>query len=663
MIAPGSDTKPWLTQRFEGGWSTDLKIGIANSQAFTQSLDFRKNPSQLSLLPQPRREDGGILKDLIVNEVMANDGTIYGVGNLGYLYKRTTGGAWSLVNKLTSNSGYGMDYRFDTDSIYITGQKTVSSYNPVSGAPVLLKDTYGISQSTYNNTANAGFNVNVNQSGSSQTCAIQTTFNETAAQRRFLQSDIEPLNKLDVYIVSKGTGDWTLTLHDGLNNVLGTSTVTNANLTNNAFNDFVFTSATNGQVRIYVSPNARTYHFHLTSTVADGLIQSSTANNLGTCDMQLWADRLVVTNNGLHPMGRFLQYEVIGNGNYLSVWEPLTEPPTNSEWLRHKLVFPMQYEVCGVTFTNEFTVVAVERKTTNSTSIAQSGMLFFWDGLSGTYNYNVPIPEGAPHCINTYENIVYYYADGAWWYITSPTTTPIKIRTMPGSDTEFSGAAAPINIYPNCAAVRRGIHLMAYPSSTTNTSINYGVYSWGAIDQNYPKSFGYNYVISTKSQNYSGSNNLTIGMVKNFGDTLHIAWRDDLNGGYGIDVVDNTSNPSAFATWNSVIFDNGYVAKRKTANFMEVYYPSLPPGSTITLKYKIDRNANWTSSQAYSSTILWNGKPGYARFNINNTDSNGGRFYEIQLGVDINCDSTVTTTPILGAVNLIFQTNAGESLR
>lgn len=655
--------KALIQQDFEGGWSTDKKSGIKNSFAFSQGFDFRKSPSQMTVLPGPAREDANVVQDLILNEVMTADGTTYSFGNVGYFYKRTTGGTWSVIGKAATGNA-GIDYRQDADAIYLATDRTVGYFGPVSGTGIFDPTRYNISQSTYNNTAVVGFNVNTNQSGSTNFTNLTTSFTEATMSRRFFQSDIEPLNKVSVFVTNKGTGDFTLTLHDGLNNVLATSTVTNANLVNNHFNDFVFSSAPNSQVRIYIAPNARTYHFHLTSTVADGIVASTAFNDLSTCDLQVWADRMVVTKNGLHPIQRFMQFECIGNGNYLSVWEPLTEPPTNSEWLRHKLVFPREYEVCGLALINEFIVIAAEKNTSSSTSIPQEGQLFFWDGTSATYNYNVAIPEGSPHRLRAYKNVAYYYAGGAEWAITSPTTQPVKIRTMPGSDTTYSGAAAPITIYPYAATVKGSTHLIAYPSTTTNTGITYGVYSWGAVDKNYPDSFGYYYPISTGSQNYSASNNLSIGMLKAFGDTLHISWRDDLNGGYGIDVVNNASLPVATATWQSMIFDGGYAGKRKGGNYIEAYY-SLPAGATIQMSYNIDRSGWITDPNLYSTTNLWLGHQNRARFSVTQNATSGandGRFSEIQLQVVVNTGTAVTPATVY-MVALVYDDNVDEALK
>ncbi len=1059
-----------------GGWSTDLRLGPPNSFAYSQALDFRKSPSQMSVLPGLIREDGGVVKDLVLKEVMTSTGTIYAYGNAGYFYKRTTAGVWSAEGKLTTGTG-GLDYRKDSDAIYLTTSKAVSLYNQVSTNPTLLPDFYGPSYSTYNNSDNMGFNVSAYQEDRTTTTTIGTTILEDQTTSRFFQSDIEPLVKISVFITNKGIGDWTLTLHDGLNNVLGVKTVTNANLVNNKFNDFIFTAAPNEQVRIYPAPNARTYHIHVTSTVADGVVSSSTKNNLSNADLQVWADRLIVTKNGLHPMIRYQQYEAIGNSNYVSIWEPISTPPTNAEWQRHRLVFPEEYEVCGLAVQNEFLVIAAEKNTTLNTSTPQEGILFFWDGTSPTYNYFVEVPEGSPLSLKTYKNIAYYVAGGFWYAITSVASQPVKIRTLPGSDNEFSGittSAAPIagtetlttsgvwtvpdgvtrirvkawgaggggsgrsisgggggggggayassiinvtpgdsyaitigtgggssaggsgtsgsatsfaslvvaaggagqggaagtgpggaggttaastgdikfaggagggssavatygggggesggpqgtgnngssstgaggsgnsnsgdggdgfgpstngtggsgtvpggagggayrvsgnqtggsgargevqivyggdpltetlvdnfsgvgsipdtslwdtfgnvsqangvlslttnlaagshgisshqttydltgssmqvrlvdagnqaltslevfpvlaqlntnnqlywyvnqntiraykkiagvntslasavytssfeylriretngviywdysldgvtwsnftslatpfaitsltqevqignfnaeasattclfddyNVivrsdyvvgYPEMMSVRRGVFLLGYPAITTNPNTNYGVYSWGAIDKNYPNSFGYSYLLSTGSQNFSPTNNLQIGMVKTFGDLLHVSWRDDLNDGtarYGVDVVNNTSSPAPIAIWESPIITSGYTAKYKSGVFIESYY-SLPVGASITLAYSIDQG-EWITSPAYTSTTLWQEQAGYARFNV--TDSNGGRFHELQARITITCEATVTTPPIIQEVNIAYNANQEEQIQ
>lgn len=635
-----------IFNRFEGGLSTDPKTGIAHSQAYVQALDFRKNPSQLSVLPGLIKESGAVVTDLIQNFVMVPDGSIYSLGDTGNFYKRSTAGVWTLIGNV-STAAYGMDYRRDSDIIYICGTTTVHTYGPTLGTPLLTANKYGSSVDTANTVLFGGLNINPNQSGSGFNYAPPLSITENTINSRYLQMAIEPLQKISIYVQSKGTGDWTVTLHDGLNNLLGSVTVSNSNLMNNTFNDFVFSSP----IRIYVSPNARTYHVHVTSTVADGFLTTTANGDLSGSDIQVYANRLIATTNGLHPMTRFLQYEVIGNSNYLSVWQPISEPPTNSEWQRHRIFLPNEYEVCGLAVFNEYLAIALQQVSTNTTSNPQEGVIAFWDGLSTltTPTYFVKIPEGTPQSIREYKNSLYYYADGAWYRIDSPSSQPIKIRTFPGSDTEYSGASVPITINPYAATVRRGILLTAYPSTTTSTSINYGVYSWGHIDRSLAESFGYNYLISTGSQNYSVSNNLAIGAIRNFGDIFLVSWRD--TGMYGVDSVTNASAPATISSWNSLVVDNGIPTKEKTAIFLKVILINFPSDASIVLKYKLNRG-NWVTSSPYTAA---NTPDNVCRFDM----VSPSRYKEAQVGFDL---TSGTTAPIVMGVVMAYDDNVEETI-
>lgn len=663
--------RPLVQNSFEGGLGTDLKSGLKFSFAGsagpgslgTYGIDFRKKPSQFSVLPGAVREDKGIVNDLIQNEVMVSDGTIYAIGNKGSFYKRTTAGAWSIEAGINVGT-FGIDYRKDTDNIYIPTMKSVSVYNGIStGAPAMYMNYYGPSYSQYDNSTQLGFIASSFQAGSSLTYQPQTAITENSTNLRYFQSDIEPLVKISVFIVNKGTGDWTLTLHDGNNKVLGTATVVNASLNNNTFNDFTFSSATNGQIRIYIAPNARTYHFHITSTVADGTLSTAVTNDLSQADLKVWADRLVMTNNGMHPMVRFQEYEIIGNGNYVSAWQPLnstdtttmTSPETSAEWVQHRLVFPMEYEVCGLAVQSEFLVVALEQNTTSTLSIPQAGLLAFWDGTSPTYNYFIKIPEGSPYGVHEYKNVIYYYAGGALYGIASPTTQPVKAKTMPGTDLEFTNLTDTFIVYPYSMTIRKGVHLFGFPSSTTNTTTNFGVYSWGAVDKNYPDSLGYSYLISTGSTQYSSSNNLSIGMVRSYGDMLHISWRDTLNGGYGIDVINNSSTAMAKSSYESLIFDNGFTAKNKKALRIYADFSSMPSDASFVLKYKINRATNWTYSPVYTTASTTNPNPDQYHYDISPVTY----FHEIQIGVDI---TAVTQPPIFTSITLIYDDTVEEAV-
>ncbi len=565
-------------QSFYGGISVDDNIGTENSHAYSRAADFRKKPGQLSPLAATRRIGSNNIVDLIQQIIQTDDGTRYAIGDQGYFYKLDTSGN-AVVEAKLDNGAAGMLYRKDLQEMYISSTTSVSYYGKFP-TPVINVNKYGVSAST--DTAAV-------VSGGALTCALGTTVVESATTIQEFESDIEPLVKIRVRVAAKGTGNWTLTLHDDANNVLATSTVATANITSNANLDFTFSS----QVRLYVKPSARTYHFHLTSTVADGTVYCSTANDLNTCDYSIFADRLVATNNGFHPIAQFLQYVLIGNERYLSVWEPLADIPSNLEWLRHRLDFGSGYEVCGITITDEFAVIACEKRSTSSSRSFQEGRLFFWDGLSEAHNFSIELTEGSPEAIFTYQNMPYMIINGAL-YVWPGGKNVIKLRTLLNTDTEFSNISDTTRAYPNMMAVRRNILLFGYPSITASTTMKHGVFSYGSVDKNFPMSFGYNYVMSTNTETYNGTDALRIGAVRSFGDTLYVSWRDDTQAvgfKYGLDVVDNTSTPAATGTWESRIYDGQAVFKQKVAKRMKLTCQALPAGVTIRMKYKIDAGA------------------------------------------------------------------------
>lgn len=563
------DNKIVSIQQFYGGQSSDEAIGPAASFSYSRALDHRTNPSQLTVLPGPRKISSGVVTDLILNIVQVQNGTRYAIGNQGNFYKIDTANAVTIAGKLSTASD-GMIYRQDSDAIYIATQTELQRFYPISGTPT-LDVSYGRSKS---------IDTNAYRAGGSAVYNVPTSITETD-YCSFLP-DIEPFYSIKVNISDKGTGNWTLTLHDGLNNTLATSTVTNANI-NSGLTEFVFSSP----VRALVKPNARTYHFHLTSTVAGGKVVCATANNLNTADFELWANRFIQPANGFHPVVEFQQFICIGNERYLSVWEPLTpDNPPNNEFQRHRLTFPPGYEVCGLAATDEFLVIACEKRSTDATKDFQDGKLFLWDGTAQTYNQIINVTGGSPYGIFTYENYPYFFVNGslcAW----AGGKNIIKIRQLANTSTVYRDSIDNTQVYPNMMTVRDNLLHMGFPSTTNNTAIEHGVYVWGSLEKNYPSSFNYGYVNS--QQNILTDGNLQLGCVRNFGDEMYISWKN--SSGYGLDIVDSYCDPAPVYKFRSRRFDAGAAYKDKLAERTAIDTAALPAGATITPVYKIDNQA------------------------------------------------------------------------
>jgi hypothetical protein len=613
--------------QFFGGQSSDEAIGTKASFSYSRALEHRRNPSQLSVLPGPRKISAGVVQDLILNMVQTKSGSRYGYGDQGYVYKVDTSNVLTHVAKLPTGSD-GCLYRTDSDALYFATQTDVRRYYPISGTPT-FDVTYGASKSI--DTA-------AYRTGGALTYTVPlTTIDEN--QYCSFQPDIEPFYSIKVNVISRGTGNVTLTLHDGLNNTLATSTVTAANMSNGLV-EFTFSS----QIRALVKPNARTYHFHLTSTVADTTVACSTANSLNTADFELWAYRLVDTVNNLHPMAQFQQFTLIGNGNYLAVWEPLTDSsPPNSEFDRHRLTFPSGFEVCGIAVTDEFAVIACAKYSSDGTKDFQEGKLFTWDGTAKTYNQIVDVSGGAPESIQSHENYPYFIVNGvlcAW----PGGKNIVKVRTIANLSNTYTGTIDNTHTYPNMMTIRDNMLHLGFPSTTTNTAIEFGVNIWGSLEKNYAPSFNYAYVASPHQTTNTGSS-IQLGCVRNFGDEMYLSWKDS-NGNYGLDIVDNLCTPAPIFKFRTRRFDGGRADKDKQATKMSLTTATIPSGTTITPVSKIDGGADVTyTAMATGDTEVV-------------STIRQGQFKRIIVGFNGTC--TGTTSPTIYANTLQYNPWAGR---
>lgn len=638
---------------FQGGTTIDPKLGVANSFFYSQNLDFRTKPSQMSVLPAPAQLTTE-LDDLILAMDQDTSGVRYGAGNNGRVYKIDNNNVFTVIGELDTNGSAGILYNQVTDNVYIPSQQTVSLYNKVTSShPVFRGALFAQSASNMPGCTNLynpddGFYDGIARNTAGNSYTLPTTISERSNDYCYFAPDIEPFYSIKVFVINKGTGNWTLTLHDSLNNVLEAVTISNGTLNNNQYNEFKFT--TSGGIRALVNAsqtgNSPTYHYHLTSTVADGTCQVVTSGDLSSADFLLNAYRLVATNNGWHPTALFTgsgkPLLCVGNGPYLSTYDFSNDSnPTNQQWVRHALTFRSGYEVCGLTINNQYLIIACERRSTNANRKFQAGILYFWDGSQAAPNFSIDIPMGAPYGIHTFNNVTYFACAGslfAW----SGGQTVIKVRKLAYQNTDYLGTADNTLVNPNMFTSRYNLLLMGYPSKTTNVNLNFGIWTWGTVELTFPNSYGLSYTLSNKQLNFSNSNQLQIGCVYNFVDNLYMSWQYTDGSGqihYGMDYLDNSSTPATYAEWQSLIWDGGAVYKQKNALRLKVKFLSLPSGFTLKPKYSINRGA-------------WQYGPDTAQPGDTNivVEFNNSRFHELQWGFELYNDGTATQPAIVTGV-------------
>jgi hypothetical protein len=687
--AKDSTKFPVVMASFEGGESVDFKNAVASGFYKQEALDFRSKASQMSVLPGLSAVSGAssVLVDLPLEMVQDPTGVRWIIGDQGNLYKLDTSNTLTKVATTTETSGSGLVYNQLSDFLYITGQQTVSMYGPLSGTPALKDAQFGKSASSASGVVNLYSSTTTSYSGSARnniqsiattqgvTATSQvvtntttlyyttpTSISETATALCNFAPDLEPFYSIAIYVNTVGTGNVTLTLHDGFNRSLAAVTINHSSLTT-GYNEFVFSApgirSFTGAIQSGLSA---TYHWHVTSTVADTKISTLTSSDLSTADMILFTYRMVKTNNTWHPATIFTGNGFllcIGNGQYLSTYNFSNDAnPSNNVWQQERFPIDAGFEVCGLSVNNQYLVIAAEKRSSSTTHNYQEGALYFWDGQNATYNFKIPIPMGAPYALYTFNNISYFIAGGGL-YAWGGGQQVIKIRPIAYQNTDYLGTSDHTVVNPNMMAPRNNLLMIGYPSTTTNVNIKYGIYSWGSVELVYPNSFGYSYALSSGFYNYASANNLQIGMIKNFVDTMFVASRSTVSGTttYQLDTLNNSSNAAGVFSWDSLIYDGGVRYKQKELNRIKISFLPWPANATLTVYYALERGSKVQADPV--STTAYSPATGDTSIVI---DVNK-RFYEAQWGFSGTCSSPATPPTITGIVAEVDSLGVEADLR
>jgi hypothetical protein len=289
--------------------------------------------------------------------------------------------------------------------------------------------------------------------------------------------------------------------------------------------------------------------------------------------------------------------------------------PSNYVWQRERFPLDAGFEVTSLSVNNQYLVIAAEKRSSNSARNFQEGCLYFWDGQNATYNFKIPLPMGAPYSVYTFNNITYFICAGAL-YAWGGGQQVIKVRPIAYQNTNYLGTTDTTIVNPNMMAPRFNLLMIGYPSVTTNTGLKYGIYSWGAVELIYPNSFGYSYALSNATYNYSAANNLQIGMIKNFVDTMYVASRKTVGGvtTYTLDRVRITAvSQPAYLAWDSLIWDGGVRYKQKEMCRIKVSFLPWPANATLNVYYALERGTQVSADPISGCPV----QPGHRRHQYN----------------------------------------------
>lgn len=491
-------------------------------------------------------------------------------------------------------------YKFNGDLTDASGNSNTLTGH---GSPVFVTDVPFPSPTT---------RVDIDQQDTTtgDTYTLPTAISEASTDKKTFTPQKDPQKSIAVLIDTIGSGDWTITVHDPVNNVVASKTVLNANLATGYY-EFIFANPWRPLIN-------QDYHFHLTSTVADGKVVTTNHDDLETVSFRTYY-QFLVSESAWHPVTTMLQIQVFGNERYLGTYEATLYDP-------NAITLAAGYTVRCFGFWNEYLAIGVQ-KGANITD-NDAGRVYFWDGIAPTFNYFIDVPEGGINALLGTEGTLYIWAgykSQMLSYVGGATAT--KLRLLPNlTQGQY------MEIYPDAVNMWQSLVHIGSVGNGTDITVPRGVFSYGEYNPNYPPSLSFDYPISTG--NFMGTN-VRIGTISATQSRLLIGWQDGIAS--GVDYVDLNNPPYPNGTVEFIIDDDNTSWKEKSLLTLTASFDTLAVGESITVKYmgfggSVPDDLDWQTGGSNNSLN-----------NLQRWDVGGRRYVRVQTAVDLA--TTGTTSP------------------
>jgi hypothetical protein len=555
-----------IIKDFTGGIGTlGEKRDQPGSAKFTKAIDPFEDTSYVTLARKATKKSSTTVAGLIhwIEDGSPWTTDKYAYDSAGKIYKITSGDVVSLLQTTSNAAGEGL--KVYHDSLYYALGTELGRYVPLQSSPQ-FKDAF----------TNWGDITDLQDTvaGTGAAYVPPVAIDEGATHRQTFAPTQDPIKSITLTVDGKGTGDWTVTVHDEWNNFVGSETIANASV---SVGSNTFTLDSVGRVII-----GNVYHFHVTSTVADGDLDTGSAADLE--DVGYTVEYGVLIDSTWHPMVVNNRDElIIGNESYLGHWDESTYNP-------NKISLGTGYHVRDIAVFEEF-IVAIAFKG-NSINQSEEAKLFFWDGISPNPNYSSPVTVGVPNAIhNSKGELVGVYGTRGSFYRGADPFEQVVHEVPKLARGKY------IEVYPGAITEYHGRTLVGYGGNGDDTSgIEQGVYEYGNQTDALVQAFNFPYLISTTN---TQATNQKIGMVKAIGDNIWVGWRDDTS--YGLDKIAYGDNSAAQGEYESLIFDAGDPNKEFNPMNLIITFETLATNESVTPKYKKDRAASFTAGTEVTS--------------------------------------------------------------
>lgn len=547
----------------QGGISDSIYAGVRNSAAAIVGWNLHSEPGLLKVRQAMAKDSAAVIDEFCKVAVETSNGDIYFFSSeSGKIWKE--GSPYTLVHTTTPEVGSAAclgAYEYAGYLYWCTEDR---------GHRIPVNATALADWSTYAEEDVLPLDLDQAALGSTgDTYALTTGVNEGATHRQTFVPYADLVSAIGVNVDTVGTGDWTVTLHDSSNNSIATKTITNASMST-GFVIFEFSS---------VADVARgsSYHVHITSTVADGSVVSSTNNDLEDGNIKIYR----TSDSEFHPMLEHFGVLYIGDRNFIHQVRRSSTGVHSFTTEALDLETPLRVKCLGKA------PLDLLIGTITSSTITRT-QLIRWNTFSESFSATDEIPEVGINAFIPADNYIIVHAGlgGSLYIYDGQQLQPYK--KIQGTYTPTAKAT----IHPNAVGMLDGVSLFGL-SDDTGDPANEGVYALGHYSRDYPFVYDLSFPIS-EFDGTSGSlkNGIEIGAIIVSGYDVYVSWKSDTESG-AVDKLDYTTKlDGAYIESMVLIPERGVI--QNYAKFV-LGYQNRPSGTSFTLKYQKNHAGSYTA--------------------------------------------------------------------
>ena len=358
---------------FQAGIGTlGQKRDRVGSARFTKNLNPFEDQDYITLSRKTTKKSSTTVANLPLwmedGSPWTTDRYVYDLG--GKVYKVNSSDVVSLLRTVSGGAGEGLKV-FDDYAYYMLGTD-IGRYGRLTGTPA-----FDDSLTSWWDGAISDIQTTGGGTGATD-YSTTTSINEGATHRQTFTAGKDPLKEITIDVDVVGSGDWTVTVHDTENNSIGTKTIVNASV---SVADITFTFATPLRLTI-----GNEYHFHVTTTVADGGVDTNVNSDLEGAEFVVEYGVLIDTD--FHATVVIEDLLVTANERYLATFNQATYDPC-------AIAFDPGFKVRTLIKNEEYVIAECYKG--ESPRLAEESKRYYWDGIQPSFNFSEPISIGSPN--------------------------------------------------------------------------------------------------------------------------------------------------------------------------------------------------------------------------------------------------------------------------